>query len=132
MLAVCCAAFSAKAVAQNHECATTVVGDLEVVPFESKVFSNTRNLRILLPRGYHLAMYGTRHYPVLYLNDGQNLFDLCTSMFNHEEWQVDETVAALTAAGDIPPMIVVGIDNAGRRGRAHEYLPYPDETLSPP
>jgi predicted alpha/beta superfamily hydrolase len=47
------------------------------------------------------------------------------------EWQVDETVTELIENGEIEPLIVVGIDNAGRSGRANEYLPYPDEFLSP-
>jgi enterochelin esterase-like enzyme len=45
---------------------------------------------------------------------------------------VDETIERLTAAGSVPPLIVVGIDHAGRRERAHEYLPYPDVFLQPP
>ena len=85
-------------------------------------------LRILLPPGYRLVRFATLHYSVLYLNDGQNLFDACTPAPNHEQWRVEETMAALMASGDIPPMIVVGIDNAGRM-RAHEYLAYPDDTL---
>jgi len=66
------------------------------------------------------------------LNDGQDLFDVCTSLFEKEEWQVDETVAGLVSAGKIPAIIVVGIDNAGRQLRPKEYLPFVDETLSPP
>jgi enterochelin esterase-like enzyme len=115
-----------------QSCDSTVVGTLDIVKFDSKVFGNTRMLRVLLPPEYRLPMNRAHRYPVLYLNDGQNLFDVCTSIFNHEEWRVDETVPALIKAGEIPPIIVVGIDNAGRRLRPHEYLPYPDDTLSPP
>jgi enterochelin esterase-like enzyme len=118
--------------AQPEDCITTKTGDVEILKFQSRVFENTRNLRILLPPGYRLAENTTRHYPVLYLNDGQNLYDVCTATFNKEEWQVDETVTRMILAGEIPPIIVVGIDNAGPRLRPHEYLPYPDETLSPP
>lgn len=71
-------------------------------------------------------------YPVLYLNDGQNLFDTTVSVFNPHEWEVDETVDRLTRAGEIEPIIIVGIDNAGRSGRANEYLPFPDAFLRPP
>jgi enterochelin esterase-like enzyme len=120
----------AVAATQETDCISTASGDLETVPFQSKVFGNTRMLRVLLPPGYRIQ--GSRQYPVLYLNDGQNLFDVCTSTFNREEWRVDETVAALIAAGEIEPIIVVGVDNAGRRLRPREYLPYPDDTLSPP
>jgi predicted alpha/beta superfamily hydrolase len=89
-------------------------------------------LRILLPAGYHLPANRERHYPVLYLNDGQNLFDVCTSLYNREEWRVDETITELTASGKLDALIVVGIDNGGRRLRPKEYLPYVDDTLSPP
>lgn len=70
--------------------------------------------------------------PVLYLNDGQNLFDASTSVLNPMEWRVDETVHALVAGRTIPPMIVVGIDSAGRRARFKEYFPYVDQYLRPP
>jgi predicted alpha/beta superfamily hydrolase len=71
-------------------------------------------------------------YPVLYLNDGQNLFEASTSVFNPMEWQVDETVRALLEKKEIAPLIVVGIDNAGRSERANEYLPFEDKFLQPP
>jgi predicted alpha/beta superfamily hydrolase len=70
--------------------------------------------------------------PVMYLNDGQNLFDACTSIFNALEWRVDEAATALIRSGKIPALIIVGIDNAGKRDRPREYLPYPDDTLTPP
>jgi enterochelin esterase-like enzyme len=122
--------FASAASAQTPQCTST--GDLEIVPFVSKIFPTPRSLRILLPAGYHLPANRIRHYPVLYLNDGQNLFDVCTAVFNREEWRVDETVGELVANGKLDPLIVVGIDNGGRRLRPKEYLPYVDETLSPP
>jgi enterochelin esterase-like enzyme len=115
---------------QTPQCTST--GDLEIIPFASKVFPASRNLRILLPAGYHLPANREQHYPVLYMNDGQNLFDVCTSIYDREEWRVDETINELTASGKLDPLIVVGIDNGGRRLRPKEYLPYVDETLSPP
>ena len=66
------------------------------------------------------------------MNDGQNLFDAATSTFSSYEWRMDETAAELLRRGTIEPMIVVGVDNAGRRDRPLEYLPYPDEFLRPP
>lgn len=111
---------------------THVVGDLRLHDFHSEVFGNTRMLRVLLPPGYTERANSHRRYPVLYLNDGQNLFDATVSVFNPHEWEVDETVDRLIRAGEIEPIIIVGIDNAGRSGRANEYLPYPDAFLSPP
>ena len=109
-----------------------VVGDLRVHELTSRVFGNSRSLRVLVPRDYDAPEHRDRRYPVLYLNDGQSLFDSATSQFNPTEWRVDETVDSLVAAGAIPPLIVVGIDNAGRGGRFHEYFPYVDEHLTPP
>ncbi|MEP6764564.1 MAG: alpha/beta hydrolase-fold protein [Gemmatimonadaceae bacterium] len=105
---------------------SSVVGDLRIEEFVSKVFANKRNLRVLLPDGYDAPENRTRKYPVFYLADGQNIFDPATSVFEPTEWKVDETVQALVANNKIPPMIVVGVDNAGRTARAHEYLPWPD------
>ena len=108
----------------------SVVGHLVLEPLTSKVFGNTRMLRVWLPPGYD-AEDNAKRYPVLYLNDGQNLFDVCTSMFSSDEWKADETAMTLIESGKIPPMIIVGIDNAGKRDRPKEYLPFPDETLTP-
>lgn len=64
-----------------------------------------RQLRIYLPPGY--ATSGKR-YPVLYMHDGQNLFDTATAYAG--EWKVDETLDALAREGRLE-LIVVGIDN---------------------
>jgi len=101
----------------------TVLGVLEITPFTSKIFHNTRMLRVWLPANYFSPRNAHRSYPVLYLQDGQNLFDDATS--NAGEWHVDETVEHLVGSFKIPPMIVVGIDYAGEK-RSSEYLPYPD------
>lgn len=106
-------------------------GRLEIVSLESRIFGNVRNLRVWLPPRYDTDG-GSQYYPVLYLNDGQNLFDSATAVFGNAEWGVDETLMSLIESGRIEPVIVVGIDNAGRRGRAREYLPYPDQFLDPP
>src|SRR4051812_42215476 len=106
--------------------------DLRLVSFTSTTFGNTRTLRILLPSGYDAPDNQARRYPVLYLNDGQNLFDAATSTFTGREWRVDETVRDLIAAGRIPPIVVVGIDHAGRRERFREYFPWVDTFLDPP
>lgn len=101
----------------------TVLGVLEIVPFQSKIFHNTRMLRVWLPANYGSPRNAHRSYPVLYMHDAQNLFDDATS--NAGEWHVDETVDHLVGSFQIPPMIVVGIDHAGEK-RSSEYLPYPD------
>jgi enterochelin esterase-like enzyme len=130
LLAAVSAAFPLPLCGQKPSC--SVVGTLILRPLKSRVFKNSRMLRVWLPPGYDNPGERQRRYPVLYLNDGQNLFDACTSTFGPDEWRVDETATALIRSGKIPPLIIVGIDNAGKRDRAKEYLPYPDETLSPP
>ncbi|MGH9522328.1 MAG: alpha/beta hydrolase [Terriglobales bacterium] len=125
-------AFLAIIIAACIGAAAQVVGDLRILELRSAVFGNTRRIRVLLPPGYDAAANRDRRYPVLYLNDGQNLFDAATSVFNPMEWKVDESVAALTATHEIQPLIIVGIDSVGRRGRATEYLPFADVYLRPP
>ena len=63
--------------------------------------------------------------PVLYLNDGQNLFEPHRA-FAGNTWRVAETVSWLVRDGVIPPLVIVGIDHAGI-DRAREYLPVEDE-----
>jgi enterochelin esterase-like enzyme len=102
--------------------ATGATGDLRLHEFRSRVFRNTRFLRIWLPPGYDDAENARRHYPVFYLNDGQNLFESSTA-FVGIEWQVDETADRLIREGAVPPMIIVGMDNTGK-DRIREYLPH--------
>jgi predicted alpha/beta superfamily hydrolase len=101
-----------------------VVGWLEIFPFESKILHNTRMIRVLVPANYLSPHNAHRAYPVLYMQDGQNLFDEATST-GHGEWQMDDTVEHLVGAFKVPPMFVIGIDSAGEKS-APEYLPYPD------
>jgi enterochelin esterase-like enzyme len=102
--------------------ATGATGDLRLHEFRSRIFRNTRFLRVWLPPGYNDAENHERRYPVLYLNDGQNLFESSTA-FAGVEWQVDETADRLIREGAVPPMIIVGIDNTGRE-RLGEYMPH--------
>lgn len=97
---------------------------------KSAIFGNERTIRVLLPAGYADAANKDRRYPVLYLLDGQNVFDACLSAVSHHEWGADESVQRLVAENKIPPMIVVGVDHAGMQ-RAHEYLPYKDFVGNP-
>jgi enterochelin esterase-like enzyme len=102
--------------------AQSATGDLRLHEFRSRIFRNTRWLRVWLPPGYDDAENAGRRYPVLYLNDGQNLFEGATA-FNGVEWQVDETGDRVIREGVVPPMIFVGMDNMGRE-RIREYMPH--------
>ena len=111
-------------------CTPTVVGTLETFELPSKVLDYTRTVRVFLPPGYNDAAHRERHYPVLYMLDGQNLFDACLAYDHVHEWQVDETVTRLVGEGKMEPLIVVGLDNA-REKRAYEYLPWTDGIQNP-
>ena len=76
-----------------------------------------RTVRVYLPPGYDAS---NDRYPVLYLHDGQNLFDDATSYVG--EWGVDETLDAM--ARDHLPFIAVGIDHGGEK-RINELTPWP-------
>lgn len=97
-------------------------GDLRLHEFRSRIFKNTRFLRVWLPPGYDDAENRDRHYPVLYLNDGQNLFESSTA-FGGVEWGVDESADRLIREGTVRPLIIVGIDNTGK-DRLREYMPH--------
>jgi predicted alpha/beta superfamily hydrolase len=106
----------------------SVTGDLRLHEFHSGVFRNSRMMRVWLPPRYDAPDNNTRQYPVLYLNDGQNLFERATA-FGGVEWQVDETADRLIRQEVVPPLIIVGIDNA-QSDRIREYLPY--RSFNPP
>lgn len=102
----------------------TLTGDLRVhKSFHSKILNNDREVIVYLPPGYDSSR--TKRYAVLYLHDGQNLFDGATSFIPGQEWRVDETAEKLIAAGKIEPLIIVGINNAGK-DRIDEYTPVAD------
>jgi predicted alpha/beta superfamily hydrolase len=95
-------------------------GSLWLHQLKSRIFRNTRTLRVWLPAEYD--GWGEKRYPVLYLSDGQNLFDAATA-FAGVAWRAGETAERLMAEKKIPPLIIVGIDNTGPN-RVREYIPY--------
>ena len=112
----------------SSEAVPDSVGELRFHELQSRIFRNTRMLRVWLPPGYSAVENQGRHYPVFYLNDGQNLFDPATAYIG-VDWQADETANRLIRENRIPPLIMVGIDNA-QKDRTKEYLPY--RSFSPP
>jgi predicted alpha/beta superfamily hydrolase len=123
--AAICAAMSTAGMPQEG-CRTTVTGDLRIEKLDSSVFLGPHTLRVWLPPGYSDPANAQRRYPVLYMLDGQNMFDACTAM-GHQEWQVDETLTRLIGEGKVEPIIVVGVDSPGDDDRRiDEFLPIPD------
>lgn len=90
-----------------------------IAGFASPQLDNQRDILVYLPPGYDA---GAARYPVIYMHDGQNLFDAATSYAG--EWRADETMESL--AGQGIEAIVVGIPNIGVR-RPDEYSPFVDE-----
>ena len=113
---------------QPSNSAPDVTGELRFHSLSSHCFGNTRQLRVWLPPGYSSPQNDGRRYPVLYLTDGQNLFDPATA-FAGIDWHVGESLTRLIDESLVPPIIVVGIDNATIE-RIREFLPY--KALYPP
>ncbi len=95
----------------------------QVFELHSAVLPDDRQVIVYVPPGY-FEQTG-RRYPVFYLHDGQNLFDGRTSYVAGCTWKAHTTADALTAAGEITPVILVGVANTGLR-RMAEYTPTRD------
>lgn len=110
--------------------------------FYSPQLNNRRDITLYLPPSY--GENPAKRYPVLYMHDGQNLFDARTA-FGGVEWQVDETLDRLIGQGTVRETIVVGINNTADRiseytpttdpqyggGNANTYLDFVQQTLKP-
>ena len=96
---------------------STLAGRTVVHPAFASTYVGARDVTVLLPEGY--ARSPKRRYPVLYMHDGQNLFDAARAFGG--EWQVDETAYALARRRRAEPVIVVGVHNTERR--VDDYTP---------
>ncbi|WP_164981330.1 alpha/beta hydrolase [Silvibacterium dinghuense] len=94
--------------------------------FPSQWLGRDRDVWVYLPPGYEAEP--DRRYPVLYLQDGQNLFDPRTSFAPGVTWQVAETADAAIEAGEVEPLLIVGIANTGEH-RLAEYSPTADPEM---
>jgi predicted alpha/beta superfamily hydrolase len=90
----------------------------------SRFLNSTRTVRIYLPPSYHKEP--NRHFPVLYLHDGQNLFSSAGTniCFGWGGWELDKTVDELCRDGKMQEIILVAVDNSPARyaeycGRHH-------------
>jgi predicted alpha/beta superfamily hydrolase len=93
--------------------------------FASQFLSTRRDLIVYLPPGYDESK--NARYPVLYLQDGQNLFSPATA-FGGQDWRADAAADQLICAGEIEPLLIVGVFHAGVR-RLSEYTPTRDPKL---
>ena len=100
-------------------------GRLErIEAFESKILGNQRQVTVYLPAGYDERE--DRRYPVLYMQDGQNLFDAERAYVPGNHWRLQEAADHAIGERTASPMILVGIDHAGP-GRIDEYTPVRDK-----
>ncbi|WP_353068673.1 alpha/beta hydrolase-fold protein [Tunturibacter empetritectus] len=97
-----------------------------VSEFHSEILPDDRVVSVYLPPQY--LEQEKRRFPVFYLNDGQNLFDGRTSYLAGRTWRAHTTADELTLNGEIEPVILVGVANAGIR-RMAEYTPTRDFKL---
>lgn len=102
---------------------STLTGNIKIIEdFYSPQLDNKRTIIIYFPPDYEENI--KERYPVLYMHDGNNIFDAKTS-FAQVEWQVDENAEELINSGKTKNFIVVGIYNNSER--MSEYTPFKDE-----
>lgn len=92
--------------------------------FLSHYLPDAHDIIVYLPPGYDQEP--ARTYPVLYLHDGQNLFEEVTSFLPGRSWDVRQQADAAIEADEIEPLVIVGICHAGPR-RIAEYTFQPDD-----
>jgi predicted alpha/beta superfamily hydrolase len=92
----------------------------------SAFLEHDRDVLVWTPPGYEAEEH--RRYPVLYMQDGQNLFEPDTAFLKGEHWRVGETASGLIAGSRIIPLIIVGLYNTGD-ARIDEYTPTRDAAL---
>lgn len=102
----------------------TYTGNIKLIKdFYSPELGNKRDIIIYLPPDYETS---DERYPVLYMHDGQNIFDASTS-FSGVEWGADESAEELIKKGLMRPIIIVGIYYTGAE-RINEYSPWVDSS----
>ena len=94
-------------------------GHIERIAPRPSAFVSAREVQVWLPPGYEREP--ERRYPVLYLHDGQNVFDALAA---GAEWQFDETAQRLVLAGEVAPLIIVAV--ASNQDRIKDYTPVRD------
>lgn len=84
----------------------------------------SRDVTVYLPPGYEAG----RSYPLLILQDGQNIFDPQIAFVRGQTWRVAETADAVIAAGEVEPLLIAAVHHAGER-RIAEYTPSRDARM---
>ena len=111
----------------NCQLPTIVAGTIQRIDSFRSKYVTARNIDIWLPEGYD----NKKKYPVLYMHDGQMLFDSAIT-WNKASWDVDDVVTNLRKQNKIEAVIVVGIWNGGTTRHADYFPQKPFESLSTP
>jgi predicted alpha/beta superfamily hydrolase len=119
------------AIVEDKSRLTTITPNLKSrlrkrLQFPSRLIKEKHDLIVYVPPLYDAEP--DRRYPVLFMQDGQNLFDPETSFVKGNHWRMGETADELIAADEIEPLIIVGIYNTGVH-RIQEYTPTQDVRL---
>lgn len=91
--------------------------------FRSRILRANRDVTVYLPPGYDAD--AEQPYPLLILQDGQNLFDPETSFIRGQTWRVAETADEVMESGEVEPVVIAGVANGGEK-RLAEYTPSRD------
>lgn len=110
----------------NAQEITVSSGKIDHIEKFKSAYVDARNVDIWLPDGYSKD----KQYPVLYMHDGQMLFDAKTT-WNKQEWGVDETASKLMANKETIDFIVVGISSISEKRHADYFPQKPFDDLSP-
>ncbi len=98
-------------------------GRLDRLTLDSAILGTSREITVYLPAGYDERP--EQRYPVLYMHDGQNLFDASRAFVPGQSWRLSDAADAAICARTAEPMLIVGIDHGGP-ARADEYTPTRD------
>lgn len=91
----------------------TLTGDVRhLTTLTSRFLADPHDIWVYLPPGYDSQP--TMRYPVLYMHDGNNLFDAAIAFGGHE-WGMDETAESMIRAGTLTSLIIVGVGNTPNR-----------------
>jgi enterochelin esterase-like enzyme len=92
---------------------------VELDPACSSALGNCRDVTAYLPPGYDAPDAAATHFPVLFMHDGQNVWDDHTCCFGHTGWEVNVTLDAEIAAGHVRPIVVIAADHSIARNNEY-------------
>ena len=104
VLAGCLCAYGMEPAQQTPDC-----GRIERMRIYSPQMNDTITVDAWLPEGYDQT--ASARYPVIYMHDGQNLFDASTT-WNHQSWEMDTVMCSLIRSREIEPAIIVGVHSS--------------------